>query len=208
MAKALLPAFMEAANILKVKGLIEEEANLEELQTKQAKNKSEDNSGEFEADNSDLTEPKNVDDDKFKGLEDEIDAVMKDAKTFDEEKEDSTLDDQEKVDEEDVVKLIETVVEEIGKDLETEGRHLSCELCSFVTAAKKRNSRSFAMKRHKIKAHGEKELLEKSLKVEEDDVVEEEEKLEGADEVGLVPSQDEKMDLSEDKEDFMPMLPQ
>ena len=61
---------------------------------------------------------------------------------------------------EDVVKLIETVVEEYfkdpktenvedenGKDSEaekTEGGRLSCDLCSFVTSAKKRNSRIFA----------------------------------------------------------------
>ena len=35
----------------------------------------------------------------------------------------------------------------------------------FVTAANKRNSRNFVMKRYKIKAHGEKEILKKSVKV-------------------------------------------
>ena len=206
MAKNLLPAFMEAANILKVKGLIEEEANLEEFQTKHAETKSEDSS-----DNSDMaeTKPENSDDclvSKFDVLEDEIDAVMKDVKTFDEEEkeeEDSTLnkEDQDKVDEEDVVKLIETVVEECSKESETKGRSFSCDLCSFVTAAKKRNSRVFAMKRHMIKAHGEKGIWEKSLKVEEKDVLEEEEKLEAENELGFEPSHDENMDLSEEIDD-------
>ena len=85
---------------------------------------------------------------------------------------------------EDVVKLVEIVVEEYvkvpntenvldenvkdldaeeyGKD--TEGRRLLCDIF-FVTAANKRNSRNFAMKRYKIKAHGEKEILKKSVKV-------------------------------------------
>ena len=73
---------------------------------------------------------------------------------------------------EDVVKLIEIVVEEYVKDSEakeygkdTEGRRLSCDIFFFVTAANKRNSRNFAMKRYKIKAHGEKEILKKSVKV-------------------------------------------
>ena len=97
---------------------------------------------------------------------------MKDVKTSgdeeEEEVEDSTLDVMETQDEdvqgkekkEDVVKLIETVVEEYFKgpktenvedenfkDSEaekygknTEGAHILCELCSFVTAGKKRNS--------------------------------------------------------------------
>ena len=137
---------------------------------------------------------KNVDDcflRKFEGLDDEIDAMMKDIKTSGDEEEekveDSTLDVMETQDEdvqgkekkEDVVKLIETVVEEYLKDPKTEnvedenvkdseaekygknteGGHLSCDLCSFVTAGKKRNSWNFATKRHKIKAHGEKEIL-------------------------------------------------
>ena len=120
-----------------------------------------------------------------------IDAMMKYVKTLgyeeEEEVEDSTLDVMETQDEdvqgkekkEDVVKLIETVVEEYFKDPKTEnvedenvkdseaekygknmeGGHPSCDLCSFVTAGKKRNSRNFGMKRHKIKAHGEKEIL-------------------------------------------------
>ena len=97
-----------------------------------------------------------------------------------EEMKDSTLDVMETQDKdvqgkekkEDVVKLIETVVEEYFKgpktenvedenfkDSEaekygknTEGGHPSCDLCSFVTAGKKRNSRNFGMKRHKIKS--------------------------------------------------------
>ncbi len=101
--------------------------------------------------------------------------------------EDSTLDVMETQDEdvqgkekkEGVVKLIETVVEEYLKDPKTEnvedenvkdseaekygknteGGHLSCDLCSFVTAGKKRNSWNFVTKRHKIKAHWEKEIL-------------------------------------------------
>ena len=116
---------------------------------------------------------------------------MKDVKTLgdeeEEEVEDSTLDVMETQDEdvqgkekkEDVVKLIETVVEEYFKDPKTEnvedenvkdseaekygknmeGGHPSCDLCSFVTAGKKRNSQNFGMKQHKIKAHGEKEIL-------------------------------------------------
>ena len=120
-----------------------------------------------------------------------IDAMMKDIKTLGDEEEekveDSTLDVMETQDEdvqgkekkEDVVKLIETVVEEYLKDPKTEnvedenvkdseaekygknteGGHLSCDLCSFVTAGKKRNSWNFATKRHKIKAQGEKEIL-------------------------------------------------
>ena len=120
-----------------------------------------------------------------------IDAIMKDVKTLgdeeEEEVEDSRLDVMETQDEdvqgkekkEDVVKLIETVVEEYFKDPKTEnvedenvkdseaekygknmeGGHPSCDLCSFVIAGKKRNSRNFGMKRHKIKAHGEKEIL-------------------------------------------------
>jgi len=110
-----------------------------------------------------------------------------------EEEEDSTLDVLETQDEdvqgkenkEDVVKLIEIVVEEYVKDpnmenvedenvkdseaeeygKDTEGRRLSCDIFFFVTAANKRNSRNFAMKRYKIKAHGEKEILKKSVKV-------------------------------------------
>lgn len=117
--------------------------------------------------------------------------MMKYVKTLgdeeEEEVEDSTLDVMETQDEdvqgkekkEDVVKLIETVVEEYFKDPKTEnvedenvkdseaekygknmeGRHPSCDLCSFVTAGKKRNSRTFGMKRHEIKAHGEKDIL-------------------------------------------------
>ena len=69
-------------------------------------------------------------------------------------------DGQGKENKEDVVKLIDTVVEEYVKDPKTEnvedenvknseaekygknreGGHLSCDLCSFVTAGKKRNS--------------------------------------------------------------------
>ena len=117
--------------------------------------------------------------------------MMKDIKTLGDEEEekveDSTLDVMETQDEdvqgkekkEDVVKLIETVVEEYFKDPKTEnvedenvkdseaekygknmeGGHPSCDLCSFVTVGKKRNSRNFGMKRHKIKAHEEKEIL-------------------------------------------------
>ena len=48
--------------------------------------------------------------------------------------------------------------EEYGKD--TEGRRLSCDIFFFVTAANKRNSQNFAMKRY-----GEKEILKKSVKV-------------------------------------------
>ena len=120
-----------------------------------------------------------------------IDAMMIYVKTLgdeeEEEEEDSILDVMETQDEdvqdkekkEDVVKLIETVVEEYFNDPKTEnvedeyvkdseaekygknmeGGHPSCDLCSFVTAGKKRNSRNFGMKRHKIKAHGEKEIL-------------------------------------------------
>ena len=55
------------------------------------------------------------------------------------------------------------MAEEYGKD--TEGRRLSCDIFFFVTAANKRNSQNFAMKRYKIKAHGEKEILKKSVKV-------------------------------------------
>ena len=80
---------------------------------------------------------------------------------------------------EDVVKLVEIVIEEYvkvpnkenvldenvkdldaeeyGKD--TEGRRLLCDIF-FVTAANKRNSQNFAMKRY-----GEKEILKKSVKV-------------------------------------------
>ena len=81
---------------------------------------------------------------------------------------------------EDVVKLIEIVVEEYVKDpntenvedenvkdseaeeygKDTEGRRLSCDIFFFVTAANKRNSQNFAMKRY-----GEKEILKKSVKV-------------------------------------------
>ena len=105
-----------------------------------------------------------------------------------EEEEDSTLDVLETQDEdvqgkenkEDVVKLIEIVVEEYVKDpnmenvedenvkdseaeeygKDTEGRRLSCDIFFFVTAANKRNSQNFAMKRY-----GEKEILKKSVKV-------------------------------------------
>ena len=113
-----------------------------------------------------------------------IDAMMKYVKTLgdeeEEEVEDSTLDVMETQDEdvqgkekkEDVVKLIETVVEEYFKDPKTEngedenvkdseaekygknmgGEHPSCDLCSFVIVVEKRNSRNFAMKWLKIKA--------------------------------------------------------
>ena len=115
---------------------------------------------------------------------------MKDIKTLgdEEEEEDSTLDVMETQDEdvqgkenkEDVVKLIEIVVEEYVKDpnmenvedenvkdseaeeygKDTEGRRLSCDIFFFSTAANKRNSQNFAMKRY-----GEKEILKKSVKV-------------------------------------------
>ena len=173
-AKTLLPAFMEAANILKVKGLVEEEVNHAEEKQNPAVNSKEnvlDEKEELQTNPSqDKPEDKNVDDclmRKFEGLEDEIDAVMKDVKTFEgeEEEDDSTLNEMESQEEdvrdkaeeeEDVVKL--AVVEEYVKDpkmenvederfrgrKDTEGGRLSCDLCSFVTAAKKRNSRIFA----------------------------------------------------------------
>ena len=72
-------------------------------------------------------------------------------------------------------KPIETVVEKYVRDPKTENvedekvkdaeaekirrADVSCDLCSFVTAAKKRNSRNFVKNRHKIKAQGEKEIL-------------------------------------------------
>ena len=80
---------------------------------------------------------------------------------------------------EDVVKLVEIVVEEYVKvpntenvldenvkdlDAEEYGKDTEGDIF-FVTAANKRNSRNFAMKRYKIKAHGEKEILKKSVKV-------------------------------------------
>ena len=121
-AKNLLPSFMEAANILKVKGLIEEEADPADVKSKPTENpkgkvqdqpeeelcqtnqrlkKSEDN---FEAvDNSDDCLMR-----KFDGLEEDIDAIMKDVKTFEGEKEG------------DVVNQMETVVEENGKNSKAE----------------------------------------------------------------------------------------
>ena len=222
-AKNLLPAFMEAANILKVNGLIEEEVKQAETKPKPIDNSKEENvldqQEELQANPTQDKSEDNSDD-----LGDEIDALMKDVKTFGEE-EDSTLDgmetqddvDQGKAeDEEDVVKVIETVVEKYdkdpeteienveekyGKDSETEGGRYACDLCSFVTAARKRNSRNFAMKRHKIKAHGEKEIMAKSVKVEEDEVVEQKEKLAAQVEIDFDPSQDENMDASEENND-------
>ena len=58
------------------------------------------------------------------------------------------------------------MAEEYGKD--TEGRRLSCDIFFFVTAANKRNSRNFAMKRYKIKAHGEQGDIEEICQSEED----------------------------------------
>ena len=136
-AKNLLPSFMEAANILKVKGLIEEEADPADVKSKPTENpkgkvqdqpeeelcqtnqrlkKSEDN---FEAvDNSDDCLMR-----KFDGLEEDIDAIMKDVKTFEGEKKgDLSMDEMEaedsggKTKEGDFVKQMETVVEGNSKN--------------------------------------------------------------------------------------------
>ena len=201
-AKNMLPAFMEAANILKVVNIfifitiliiVNKVVGLSEGE----------GFGESRAENGEETEPLN-----FDSLEEEIDAVMKDVETLEaemenrkennEESDEEKNKDEEKKEEEMKTKdtqnddnvevrgsptrsLAESDVYHEEMNLKgaqddhrteefSEDGSLSCNSCSFVTSAKKRSSRNFAMKRHKKNAHGEDGFMGKPFKKEKVDV--------------------------------------